>query len=215
MNTPSLLRAIATASLVTASLLVACGDDDTGSSGTSSGGVTDASTDARRVVGPFRPANTSCPVLIETHELLLSAHVPEATAVTYNSSPPSSGQHYSIWANFKEYGTPLDDRNLVHSLEHGAVALLHKCQPADPGCSDTIAALRKIRDSIPTDPVCSGELRVRVIIAPYPKLDTPVGAVAWGTTYKGDCVDVPTLTQFVNDNYAKAPENFCNPGFNF
>ena len=141
--------------------------------------------------------------------------MPEGTVLTYNSNPPSSGPHYPVWANFQEYGVPLDEGYLVHSLEHGAVALLHKCEPAAPGCAATIEALRKIRDSIPTDPKCDPTIRVRVLIAPFPKLETPVAAAAWGFTYKADCVDVPTLTQFVNDNYNKSPEDICAAGRTF
>lgn len=207
--------------VVGASLVLACSSStdngsSSGSSGSgsgssgSSGGVADASAD-RRLPGPVRPA-ASCPVVIETPEVLASPHVDDGTVIAYNSNPPSSGPHYGAWANFQEFTRPLDEGFLVHSLEHGAVALLHKCDPAAADCAPIIEALRKVRDAIPTDPSCSGGLRVRVIIAPFPKLDTPVGAAAWGFTYKGDCVDAPTLTQFINDNYAKAPENFCFPG---
>lgn len=212
---PSLLGSVVLGGLIAASTVLACGSDDSGgaSSGTSGSGGTDAGAD-RRLAEPFRPA-ASCPVVIETPEILGQQHVPEGTAITYNSNPPSSGPHYPVWANFEEYDAPLDEGYLVHSLEHGAVALLHKCEPTAPGCAATIESLRKIRDSIATDPSCSAEIRVRVIIAPFPRLEVPVAAAAWGFTYKAECVDVPTLTQFVNDNYAKAPEDICARGRSF
>jgi hypothetical protein len=216
VTAPSLLQSCVIG-ILGATVVLACGGTEgssSGSSGSSSGAAGDASAD-RRLPGPFRPANTSCPVVIETPELLASPHVPEGTPITYNSNPPSSGPHYPVWANFQEFTVPLDEGYLVHSLEHGAVALLHKCDVAAPGCAATIESLRKIRESIATDPSCDPAVRVRVIIAPFPKLDMPVGAVAWGFTYKADCVDVPTLTQFVNDNYAKSPENICFPGRSF
>lgn len=215
---PSLLRSslsLALVTIVTGVAVSACSsDDDAGSSSGSSGsGSGDASTD-RRLAEPYRPA-ASCPVVIESPENLGGQHVPEGTAITYNSNPPSSGPHYPVWANFKEYSTPLDEGYLVHSLEHGAVALLYKCDPAAPECAPTIEALRKIRDSIATDTRCSSDIRVRIIIAPFPRLEVPVAAAAWGFTYKADCVDVPTLTQFVNDYYAKSPEDICAPGRSF
>jgi len=212
---PSLLQSCVIG-LFGATVALACGGSsgDDGSSGSSGTSTADAGGD-RRLPGPFRPANTSCPVVIETPELLSSPHVPEGTVITYNSNPPSSGPHYPVWANFQEFSVPLDEGYLVHSLEHGAVALLYKCDAAAPGCAATIDSLRKIRESIATDPSCDPAVRVRVLIAPFPKLDAPVGAVAWGFTYKSDCVDVPTLTQFVNDNYAKSPENICIAGRSF
>ena len=178
---------------------------DGGSSGSSDGGTVRPP--------PIRPM-ASCPVLIEYPELLPATHVTVGTPITYNSNPPSSGPHYGgAWANFQEFDKPLDEGYLVHSLEHGAVALLYKCAgPSDAACAANLATLRTIRDSIAADPSGSAAVRVRMIIAPSPRLDKPVAAAAWGVTYKGDCVDVPTLTQFVKDNYAKGPEDVCAPG---
>lgn len=150
---------------------------------------------------------------IDTPELIAGSHVPEGTAITYKSNPPTSGPHYPVWANFQEISVPIEDGYLVHSLEHGAVALLYKCEGA--ACPPILEALRKVRDSLPTDSACDPTIRVRVVIAPYPKMDVPVAAVAWGWMYKAQCVDVPTITQFAKDNYAHGPENFCSPGRSF
>jgi hypothetical protein len=210
-------RVLTAAAVLGATALLVCAAGACGSSGstsdTTSGGSTDGGFD-RHLPGPIHPA-ASCLVTIETPDLLPAMHVPEGTVITYDSNPPSSGPHYPIWANFQEYSAPFDEGYLVHSLEHGAVALLYKCEPTAPGCADTIAALRKIRDSLPTDPACDPSIRVRVIIAPFPRLEEPVAAVAWGITYKADCVDVPTLTKFANDNIARGPENICAPGRTF
>lgn len=185
-------------------------DNDAGTTPTGEAGLVDRG----RLAAPLHPP-ASCPVTIDTPELLAGIHVPEGTAITYSSNPPSSGQHYPQWANFQEFSVTFDDGYLVHSLEHGAVALLYKCEATAPGCAQTIDSLRKIRDSLATDPSCDPSIRVRVIIAPFPRLDVPVAAVAWGITYKADCVDVPTLTQFAKDNYAMSPENICAPGRTF
>ena len=196
-------------------LLLACG----GTSSTTPDPTPDAGhgtdsgvIDRKRLPAPLRPA-ASCEVVIDTPELLASPHVVEGTAITYSSSPPTSGPHYPQWANFQDFTAPLEDGYLVHSLEHGAVALLYKCEGA--ACVSTIEALRKIRDSLPADPLCDPAVRVRVVIAPYPKMDVPVAAVAWGWTYKAQCVDVPTLTQFAKDHYAQGTENLCAAGRTF
>ncbi len=189
---------------------MACG----GGSDPPAGAAGDGGTD-RRLKEPQRP-QASCPVVIESPEVVNGQrHVPEGTALTYNSNPPSSGQHYPVWANFKEYSAPLEEGYLVHSLEHGAIALLYKCDPTNAACAPTIEALRSVRDSLATDPACSSDIRVRVILAPSPKLDVPVAAAAWGFTYKADCLDIPTITQFAKDNYAKGPEDICAAGRTF
>jgi len=199
--------------VATAALVVACSgssDSDAGMSPSGEGGLVDRG----RLSAPLHPP-ASCPVTIDTPELLAGVHVPEGTVITYSSNPPSSGQHYPVWANFQEFSVPFDDGYLVHSLEHGAVALLYKCETDAASCAPTIEALRKIRDALATDPRCDPSIRVRVVIAPYPKMDVPVAAVAWGWTYKADCVDVPTLTQFAKDHYAQGTEDICAAGRTF
>ena len=194
-------------------LVLACGGtDSTADPAPVHAGNDGGGSGRTRLPAPLRPA-ASCEVVIDTPELLASPHVVEGTAITYSSSPPTSGPHFPQWANFQDFTVPLEDGYLVHSLEHGAVALLYKCEGAS--CTPTIEALRKIRDSLPNDPSCDPAVRVRVIIAPYPKLDVPVAAVAWGWTYKAQCVDVPTLTQFTKDHYAQGTENVCAAGRTF
>jgi hypothetical protein len=162
---------------------------------------------------PLRPA-ASCPVVIEAPAFLETKHVPEGTAIDYNSNPPCSGAHYSVWAAFQEYDKPIDRPYLVHDMEHGAIVLLYNCALAKPNapCDALKDGLRKVRDALPPDPSCDPATRVRVVIAPDPKLDVPVAAAAWGYTYKGDCVDEPTLTKFAKDHYAKGPEDLCVAG---
>ena len=151
-----------------------------------------------------------CNVRLASPPLMPAIHIPIGASVVYNSNPPSSGPHYPVWANFQEFAVPVDDRYLVHSMEHGAVLLLYKCE--DAGCPELVDALRAVRDAIPTDPLCDPTIRVRVILAPRPANDVTVAAAAWGATYRADCLDAASLTKFVLDHYAMGPENFCDPG---
>lgn len=205
---PSFLSSTCAAALAATTVLAACGDDtQTDEPATDAG-----SSASRRFTGQQRPA-ASCPVVLEAPSLLDSPHIPESAPVTYNSNPPSSGPHFSSWAHFQEYDKPIAPGFLVHSMEHGAVVLLYKCDgPTAPGCAPLVEGLRKVRDAAKTDPRCDAATRVRIVIAPDPKLETPIAAAAWGFTYKADCVDAPTLSKFIADNYALAPEDFCSPG---
>jgi len=159
-----------------------------------------------------KPA-ASCDVTIEAPPLVAVQHVPEGSTIDYCSNPPSSGPHYPIWAAFQEYSAPVEWPYLVHSMEHGAVVLLYKCDP--PGCADVVDQLRKIRDDLAADPTCSPPTRVRVIIAPSTTIRTRVAAAAWGATYQAACLDAPTLSAFVADHYRKGPEDLCAAGRTF
>jgi hypothetical protein len=165
---------------------------------------------------PVAIPDAACNVVVETPPVEPAMHVPEGTVITYSTNPPSSGSHYPIWANFREYANPVADGYLVHSMEHGAVVIFYDCDPsacvAPPGVLD---ALRAVRNAVPTDPSCDPSIRVRVILAPRPANDVPIAAAAWGATYKAQCVDAPSLSKFITDFYAKGPENFCTPGMEF
>jgi hypothetical protein len=157
----------------------------------------------------------ACNVRLDTPPIAASPHVPEGTVITYNSNPPSSGPHYPIWANYQEFTQPVDDGYLVHSMEHGGVLLLYKCDADASACADTVAALRAVRDAVPDDPNCDPSIRVRIIIAPRPANDVAVAAAAWGNTYRADCVDAPSLAAFITAHYAQGPESLCASGMLF
>jgi hypothetical protein len=197
-------------------LVLACGDDDStngGGTGTSSGGGGDAGPAiCAQTPAPVKPV-ASCEVTLESPPIASANHVPEGTQIAYCSNPPSSGNHYPVWAAYKEYTTPIEWPYLVHSMEHGAVVLLYKCDP--PGCPDIVTQLKKVRDDAAADPSCASfgaEGDKRIIIAPSTTITTKVAAAAWGKTYQAACVDAPSLDAFVRDNYAKGPEDLCNPG---
>jgi hypothetical protein len=170
--------------------------------------IVDAGVDA--VVADAGPG--VCNVRLEAPPLMDSPHVPEGTAVAYGSNPPSSGPHYPVWANFQEFTHPVDDGYLVHSMEHGAVLLLYKCGDDAGACDAMVAALRAVRDAVPTDPSCDPAIRVRIILAPRAANDVPIAAAAWGHVYRADCVDAPSLARFISDHYAMASENLCVAG---
>jgi len=198
--------------------LVACGGDEVGIESLQNDGATPSIHDAgtgeaaapvcAQAPAPVKPA-ASCEVTLESPPLAGATHVPEGTALAYCSNPPSSGNHYPVWAAFQEYTAPVAWPYLVHSMEHGAVVLLYKCDP--PGCPEIVDELRKVRDNAAADPLCAAGTK-RIIIAPSSTIATKVAAAAWGKTYQAACIDLPTLEAFVRDNYAKTPENICYAG---
>jgi hypothetical protein len=163
------------------------------------------------VIASFPDAG--CPVEIDEEPLLDAPHVPIPSNINWNSNPPSSGPHYPYWAAYQAYTEPVPRGYYVHDLEHGAIVLLYNC--ATSSCTDTVAALQSVSDSLPDDPLCTqlGEgVRVRTVITPDPLIDVPVAAAAWGWVYKAQCVDLPTLKAFALDHYAHSPEDFCTNG---
>jgi hypothetical protein len=140
-----------------------------------------------------------------------TVHVAECSLVNYTTNPPSSGNHYPIWAAFKTYTSPVPRGYYVHDLEHGAVVITYNCPD---GCSAEVAALQGIIDAFPNDPLCDSNptTRKRVVMTPDPKLDVRFGASAWGFTLRSDCVDTTAFASFLAAHYAHGPENFCSEG---
>ncbi len=206
-------RLFSSTTVLLAVSIAACGGDDDSSDTTP---TPDGGTDPAPAVcpdpppAPQKPA-ASCDVSIHVSPVSPSVrHVPEGTAIEYCTNPPSGGDHYPIWAAFQEYDKPVEWPYLVHSMEHGAIVLLYKC---DPACPEIVDVLRKVRDEAAADPICDGQpTPKRIIIAPSPTIPTKVAAAAWGAAYTADCADQPTLAAFVRDYYAKGPENICFPG---
>ncbi len=123
-------------------------------------------------------------------------HVPPCSDVSYATSPPSSGTHYSVWAAYETYATPVPWGFLVHDLEHGAIDVVYNC-PVD--CPDEVAAAQAWIDSLPDDPMCGG--RPRVILAPDPTLTCRWAAAAWRWTLRGGAFRVDPFQQFYEKHY--------------
>jgi hypothetical protein len=172
--------------------------------------------------GVYTVPCTPCKVTIETPPVLCDdmttpcRHVQIGSDVTYNSNPPSSGDHYATWAAYQTWQHPIDHRNYVHNLEHGAIVFLYNCQNSG-GCDDFITGLQQASRNLFDDPVCTNagqNVRVRSMVTPDPSLDVPVAAAAWVWVYKAECLDVVSLTDFARQRYGWGPEINCQQGDN-
>ena len=69
----------------------------------------------------------SCDAVIDDKASGTQDHKPDGTVIQYPVSPPSSGPHYQVWAQFGKTFYSEGDRppvpNLVHNLEHGYTIL--------------------------------------------------------------------------------------------
>ena len=141
-------------------------------------------------------------------------HVPPCSDVVYCSEPPSSGNHYAVWAEYKTYDAPVPWGFLVHDLEHGGIDVVYNCPV---GCPDEVAAAQAWIDSLPDDALCGG--RPRIVLAPDPTLTCRWAASAWQWTLRGGTFSVDPFQQFYERHYEspdpslQAPEEtLCGGG---
>lgn len=159
---------------------------------------------------PIAP-NATCDVTTSTEPAGSRSHHPSCSAIDYPFVPPASGDHYNVWADYLTYAAPVPWGFLVHSMEHGGVVLAY--DPASTAAPQIRAAFASIITAHGLDPICRDQTwRSRIIVVPAHDLITPIAALAWEHTYEATCIDMPSLSAFVERNYARAPEDLCAPG---
>lgn len=72
-----------------------------------------------------------------------SYHMDEGaqSPVAYNSTPPTSGAHYSNLLDWRIYNDPQRYESLVHNMEDGGVIVYYQCVD---GCPETVKQLKEI-----------------------------------------------------------------------
>lgn len=119
---------------------------------------------------------------VEVIDDLTNDHV--GGRVDYPDAPPAGGDHAQAWLNCGVYDEPVPVENAVHALEHGVVWFAH-----DPELPDAdVDLLHELAEERPD----------RVIVSPYPDIDAPVVAVAWGRRLEVDAADDPRLADFLD-----------------
>jgi hypothetical protein len=166
----------------------------------------DAAGDAQLIEGG------QCTTTIESHPDEGAVHIPCVDATDYQTSPPSSGNHYACWAAYQTYAAPIPWGNLVHSLEHGAIVIVYNCPD---GCDDDVANIQSFIAGLPLDANCGPTLgKDRMILMPDPTLvGVRFAASAWTWTLRADCFDPAAFRQFFDDHYDHGREIICSDGW--
>lgn len=161
-------------------------------------------------------------------------HVPVGTKVKYETNPPTSGSHYEEWTRAGVYSDPKDDRNLVHSLEHGYVILSYKCNTSTGSATLTTSSLSaRVQSAKSEEATESGEAspsgkidsqadcdqrkkqleeiynkkgKRKLIVVPRPSLDTNFALTAWNYIDKFDQFDVGRVERFIDAHLNNGPE---------
>lgn len=153
-------------------------------------------------------------------------HIEIGKEVQYNSNPPTSGPHYADWIRAGVYDEPKDDRNLVHSLEHGYVVMSYRCtsviatpgeargkqstqsgkiasSPADPR-NDDVADCDNRKAQL--EEIYNKKGKRKLIVAPRSNLDTKFALTAWTYLDKFDAFDMERIEKFIDAHRDSGPE---------
>ena len=140
---------------------------------------------------------------IGTQEPLLSPeHIPSPQKGSYNTVPPTSGQHWNQ-AGLAPAPWGIKDANLpnevtTHNLEHGGIVIGY--------ANLTSAETDQLKGIVRA--LMNGTYR-KIILEPYPLADSKVALTSWGWLLKLQSVDQIQIVQFTRAHYSDpnfAPE---------
>jgi hypothetical protein len=112
--------------------------------------------------------------------------------VTYTNTglPPVGGIHSGVWQNCGIYDQPVDTKNAIHSMEHGAVWMTYH-----PDLSESdVSKLQNLAKG-----------QSYVLLSPYPDLQSPVVLTAWGIQLQVNSVNDSRIAEFIN-RYQAGPQ---------
>lgn len=130
----------------------------------------------------------------QAYPILGRNHIADGSTSTYNSNPPTSGDHYAAPATVRFYDRALPDGQLIHNMEHGHIWIAYQ-----PDISPEI--IDKLKD------FTGGN----VIAAPRSDNDLDIALVAWGRLDKFDIenneLPLQRIKDFIIRYQNRGPEN--------
>ena len=128
-------------------------------------------------------------------------HVEDGTDVQYESTPPTSGDHYGQPADARFYSESIPEETVVHNLEHGQIVIWYN----PDGPNDMIDAIESVVDEEP----------VGLVAVPYTELSSGdnVAFSAWGHAQTCAEFSNDVLDEFRVEFQGKGPENVGVPTY--
>ena len=114
----------------------------------------------------------------------------ESVVFEAGSLPPVGGTHSPRWQTCGIYDQPVESKNAVHSMEHGAVWITYSPELA-------AAEIETLRDLV--------QGQSYLLLTPFPNLDNDVVLTAWGIQLSVNSVDDDRIAQFI-DEYRLGPQ---------
>lgn len=134
-----------------------------------------------------------------------------ATEELYRDRPPASGPHLGAWLDARVYDGPVDERAVVHNLEHGAVAIFYDADRLAAEDLEALTAWAEARNWAGL----ANSAGAGLIVAPFDgDLGSVVALRAW--LVAGDCdgFDAVQADEFLREHFGaagQAPERRLAP----
>ena len=143
---------------------------------------------------------------IEEHGEEGNNHVDAGTDVEYETSPPTSGDHWETPSDHGFYPDVIPEESLVHNLEHGQIVIWYDPDATAETKDDLEAFAESANEGEPTGPV---------IAAPY--ADVPEGKsfvlTAWTASQACSAYSLDAINGFRETYQGRGPETGIVPTF--
>ena len=111
-------------------------------------------------------------------------HIPYPQTATYNTTPPTSGPHYTNLARWGIHTEPIPNEMQVHNLEDGGVMVQYNCPE---GCPELVERLTEVVERYDRF----------VILAPYPDMEPRIALTAWTRIDTFEEFDEARIVRFI------------------
>jgi hypothetical protein len=158
-------------------------------------------TDASGIESEPLPENGDPALLedVEQHPSEGTEHVDRGTDVSYETTPPTSGPHYSSATSAGFYSEPQPEGELVHALEHGAVVIYYD---EDALSEEAEQSLREWASAH------TGTWQSVIVVPnPYDEVDSPYVLTAWRHSLRMTGYDAEVVRAFLAEYLGRGPEN--------
>lgn len=116
-----------------------------------------------------------------------------AELIIPEGDPPVGGPHFPVPLRAGKYSDPVQDGNVIHSLEHGMIWISYN---RDLLPAAEIQKLEGIQEQHSRD----------VVLSPRPENTSPISVASWGRLLKLDTVNAQAINDFIEVNRDRSPE---------
>jgi thiol-disulfide isomerase/thioredoxin len=148
--------------------------------------------DGDRGTTPLSVNITPSDLQTEIFAIVDQDHIRQGDPVTYNSNPPTSGEHFASPLPWGVYGQTFPDERAVHNLEHGGIWIAYNPELD----RSSVRLLRKLAAQYPS----------AVVMSPRPDNDSPIVVASWGRMMQLDSVDAGAINLYITTYMNDSPE---------
>lgn len=116
-----------------------------------------------------------------------------AELILPEGDPPVGGPHFPVPLRAGTYSDPVQDGNVIHSLEHGMIWISYN---KDLLPAAEVQKLEAIQGAHSRD----------VVLSPRPENTSPISVASWGRLLELDRVDAQAINNFIEVNRDRSPE---------